>query len=87
MLVSKGELLERVTAMEELEQKVKEQAMQSEYQSHLREQYFQDALTKQKAEAHAKLVEASEHYDEPASRRRRWRARCRSRCWRRTRRT
>lgn len=64
VLVSKGELLERVTAMEELEQKVKEQAMQSEYQSHLREQYFQDALTKQKAEAHAKLVEASEHYDE-----------------------
>ena len=50
--------------MEEFEQKVKEQAMQSEYQSHLREQYFQDALTKQKAEAHAKLVEASEHYDE-----------------------
>ena len=64
VLVSKGELLERIAASEELEQKVKEQQMQSEYQSHLREQYFQDALSKQKADAHGKLVEASEHYDE-----------------------
>jgi hypothetical protein len=64
VLVSKGELVERVTAIEELEQRVKEQQMQNEYQSHMREQYFQDALKKQKEEAREKMAEGSERYEE-----------------------
>ncbi len=38
--------------------------MQSEYQSHLREQYFQDTLRKAKDEALGKMVEAQESLDE-----------------------
>ena len=50
--------------IEDLEAKVKEQQMQAEYQSHLREQYFQDALRKQREEASAKLVEAQDRNEE-----------------------
>jgi hypothetical protein len=64
VLVSKGELLERIANAEELEQRVKEQQMQSEYQSHLREQYFQDTLRKAKEEAHVKMVEGQEALEE-----------------------
>ena len=60
VLVSKGELLERITQIDELEQRVREQQMQAEYQSHLREQYFQDTLRKQETDAHEKLHGAHE---------------------------
>ena len=64
VLVSRGELLERIGLTEELEQRVREQQMQSEYQTHLREQYFEDTLRKEKEMAHAKMSEASEMLEE-----------------------
>ena len=64
VLVSKGELLEKLNLNEELEQKVKEQQMQSEYQSHLREQYFQETLRKAEEDAHMRMMEANDVLDE-----------------------
>ena len=56
VLVSKVELLERIAGAEELEQKVKEQQMQAEYQTHLKEQYYLDQIKKDKEEAQAKAA-------------------------------
>ena len=51
VLVSRSELLERFSGSEELEQKVKEQQMQAEYQAHLTEQYYLDQIKKEKEDA------------------------------------
>ena len=63
MLVSRAELLERFSGSEELEQKVKEQQMQAEYQAHLTEQYYLDQIKKEKEDAHAALELANERFD------------------------
>ena len=64
VLVSKAELLERVALSEELEQKVKEQAMQAEYQAHLREQTFQEQLRLEKLAKEEALAEAAREQDD-----------------------
>ena len=63
VLVSRAELLERFSGSEELEQKVKEQQMQAEYQAHLTEQYYLDQIKKEKEDAHAALELANERFD------------------------
>ena len=63
VLVSKVELLERIAGAEELEQKVKEQQMQAEYQTHLKEQYYLDQIKKDKEEAQATLEGANERLE------------------------
>ena len=62
VLVSKAELLERVAVAEELEQKVKEIQLQSEYQSHLAEQTFQEQLRLERQAREEALHEAAERY-------------------------
>ena len=63
VLVSKVELLERIAGAEELEQKVKEQQMQAEYQTHLKEQYYLDQMKKDKEESQASLEGANERLE------------------------
>jgi len=63
VLVSRTELLERFSGSEELEQKVKEQQMQAEYQAHLTEQYYLDQIKKEKEDAHGVLEVANERFE------------------------
>ena len=63
VLVSRAELLERFTGSEELEQKVKEQQMQAEYQAHLTEQYYLDQIKKEKEDANAALEAANDRLE------------------------
>ena len=66
VLVSQSELLERMGVLEELEQRVKEQTMQAEYQQHLREQRFQDELRTVKESGAVALQEAQECFEAQA---------------------
>lgn len=60
VLVSRAELLERFSGSEELEQRVKEQQMQAEYQAHLSEQYYLEQIKKEKEDSTAALDAARE---------------------------
>ena len=84
--MSKGELLEKHRDDEELEQKVKEQQMQAEYQSHLREQYFQERCARRRTTRTRRWRRGQTTLDEVVRTRRTSKAARRRRRWRRWRR-